>query len=98
MLDACHSTASPYGIPLWLAGEDRMAIAMSRRKARTTKLTVIGLGLLFFGIWTLTPLYWIVVTSIKPNLLIYREPALFPSEVTFHHYAFVLGKTPFLPY
>jgi multiple sugar transport system permease protein len=75
-----------------------MAIAMTRRQARNTKLTVIGLGLLIFGIWTLTPLYWIVVTSIKPNLLIYREPSLFPSQITFDHYAFVLDKTPFLLY
>src|SRR6186997_2024375 len=75
-----------------------MAIAMSRRQARTTKNIVIGLGLLFFGIWTLTPLYWIVVTSIKPNLLIYREPALFPSQATLDHYNFVLQKTPFLLY
>ena len=75
-----------------------MALAMTRRRAQTTRMTVIGLGLLFFGIWTLMPLYWIVVTSIKPNLLIYREPSLFPSEVTLEHYAFVLGKTPFMLY
>jgi len=55
-----------------------------------------GLGL--FAIWTGLPLYWIVVTSIKPNLLIYREPQLFPSQVTLEHFAFVLGQTPFLQY
>jgi ABC-type glycerol-3-phosphate transport system permease component len=75
-----------------------MTIAMTRRQARMTKQFVIGLGLIVFGIWTLTPLYWIVVTSIKPNLLIYREPALFPSQVTLDHYNFVLQKTPFLLY
>ena len=75
-----------------------MAISMSRRRARTTKRLVLLAGLLFFGLWTLTPLYWIVVTSIKPNLLIYREPSLFPSQVTADHYAFVLTKTPFLSY
>jgi len=54
--------------------------------------------LALFSLWTALPLYWIVVTSIKPNLLIYREPQLFPSQVTLDHFAFVLGKTPFLQY
>lgn len=75
-----------------------MARALTRRQGRVTKQLVIALGLLLFGIWTMTPLYWIVVTSIKPNLLIYREPALFPSQVTLDHYNFVLGKTPFMTY
>jgi ABC-type glycerol-3-phosphate transport system permease component len=55
-------------------------------------------GLLLFGLWTGTPFYWIVVTSIKPNLLIYREPSIVPSQVTAEHFAFVLGQTPFLLY
>ena len=75
-----------------------MAIAMTRRQARTTKRLVLLAGLIFFGLWTLTPLYWIVVTSIKPNLLIYREPSLLPSQVTADHYLFVLTRTPFLSY
>src|SRR5688500_18749416 len=75
-----------------------MAIAMSRRQARTTKRSVLVLGLALFTVWTVLPLYWIVVTSIKPNLLIYREPQLFPSQMTIDHYAFVLTQTPFLLY
>jgi len=59
---------------------------------------VVGGGLLFFGLWTILPIYWIIVTAIKPNLLIYREPALFPSQVTADHFIFVLTKTPFLQY
>ena len=55
-------------------------------------------GLLFFGVWTILPLYWIVATAIKPNLLIYREPSLFPSQVTADHFVFVLTRTPFLLY
>ena len=75
-----------------------MALAMSRRRARTTRKAVLIGGLLLFGLWTVLPLYWIVVTSIKPNLLIYREPQLFPSQVTAEHYSFVLTRTPFLLY
>jgi multiple sugar transport system permease protein len=75
-----------------------MALAMSRGRARKTRRAVLIGGLLLFGLWTVLPLYWIVVTSIKPNLLIYREPQLFPSQVTAEHYGFVLTRTPFLLY
>ena len=50
-------------------------------------------GLLFFGFWTGLPFYWIIVTAIKPNLLIYREPSLFPSQLTAEHFAFVRDET-----
>ena len=75
-----------------------MAIAMSRRRARATRRAVLVGGLALFTLWTVLPLYWIVVTAIKPNLLIYREPQLFPSQVTGEHFAFVLTRTPFLQY
>jgi len=63
-----------------------------------TRLLVHTGGLLVFALWTGLPFYWIVVTAIKPNLLIYREPSLFPSQITGEHFAFVLGQTPFLLY
>jgi multiple sugar transport system permease protein len=75
-----------------------MAIAMNRRQAKMTRWVVLVSGLVLFTLWTATPLYWILVTSIKPDQLIYREPQLFPSQVTFDHYRFVLGGTPFLDY
>jgi multiple sugar transport system permease protein len=71
---------------------------MSRSRARPVRRIVHTTGLLFFGVWTIVPLYWIVVTSIKPNLLIYREASLFPSQITGDHFAFVLTRTPFLHY
>jgi ABC-type glycerol-3-phosphate transport system permease component len=71
---------------------------MKRSHGRLVRRIVHTAGLLFFGLWTIVPLYWIVVTSIKPNLLIYREASLFPSQVTGDHFAFVLTRTPFLHY
>ena len=71
---------------------------MRRQQARIVRRTVLVAGLLIFGIWTVLPMYWIVVTAIKPDLLIYREPQLVPSQVTGDHFAFVLTKTPFLVY
>jgi len=73
-------------------------MTLSRRTTRLIRRMVLVGGLGLFAIWTGLPLYWIVVTSIKPNLLIYREPQLFPSQVTLEHFAFVLGQTPFLQY
>src|SRR5438045_387532 len=71
---------------------------MHRRQGRLVRRLVHTGGLIFFGVWTVVPLYWIVATSIKPNLLIYREPSLFPSQITADHYLFVLTRTPFLVY
>jgi multiple sugar transport system permease protein len=71
---------------------------VGRGQAQLVRRMVVGGGLLFFGLWTILPIYWIIVTAIKPNLLIYREPALFPSQVTADHFIFVLTKTPFLQY
>jgi len=71
---------------------------MKRSQARFVRRLIRTTGLLLFGIWTLLPLYWIVVTSIKPNLLIYREASFFPSQITGDHFAFVLTQTPFLHY
>jgi len=73
-------------------------MTLSRRTSRLIRRLVLVSGLAIFAIWTGLPLYWIVVTSIKPNLLIYREPQLFPSQVTLDHFGFVLGQTPFLQY
>jgi ABC-type glycerol-3-phosphate transport system permease component len=69
-----------------------------RQHTQVVRQAILTGGLLFFGLWTILPMYWIVVTAIKPNLLIYREPALFPSQVTADHFIFVLTKTPFLQY
>jgi ABC-type glycerol-3-phosphate transport system permease component len=71
---------------------------VSKQQGRLIKRLVLTAGLLFFGFWTVLPLYWIVVTSIKPNLLIYREPSFVPSQITADHFVFVLTKTPFLLY
>ena len=73
-------------------------MTLSRSTTRLIRRLILVGGLGIFAIWTGLPLYWIVVTSIKPNLLIYREPQLFPSQVTLDHFAFVLGQTPFLLY
>jgi multiple sugar transport system permease protein len=71
---------------------------MRHHQARFIRRFVLTAGLIFFGAWTVLPLFWIVVTALKPNLLIYREPSLFPSQITGDHFMFVLTRTPFLVY
>lgn len=43
-------------------------------------------GLILFGFVMLYPLLWMLASSIKPDALIFREPWLIPSEVTFDNY------------
>ena len=71
---------------------------MRRSNARLVRRLIHTAGLIFFGVWTVLPMYWIVATSIKPNLLIYREASFVPSQITGDHFNFVLTKTPFLHY
>lgn len=71
---------------------------MRRKQASFVRHFIRVLGLLLFGIWTILPLYWIIATAIKPDLLIYREPSLIPSQITGDHFGFVLTRTPFLTY
>ena len=67
------------------------------QEALVRRILVYG-GLVFFLIWTLIPIYWIIATSIKPDLLIYREPSIIPTQVTMSHYVKTLTATPFLTY
>jgi len=71
---------------------------VNRRRGGLLRRIVLSGGLLFFGLWTVLPMYWIVVTALKPNLLIYREPSILPTQITGEHFAFVLTRTPFLLY
>lgn len=43
-------------------------------------------GLILFGLTMLYPLLWMLVSSFKPNDLIFREPGLIPSDVTLSNY------------
>jgi len=53
---------------------------------------------LFFCIWTLGPMYWIIVTSLKTDLQVAREHSLVPNSVTLANYHTILFTTNFLLY
>lgn len=45
------------------------------------------------------PLFWMVVTSLKPQFELFRRPpTMLPETVTFEHYSRLLTETPFLTY
>ena len=45
------------------------------------------------------PLFWMIVTSLKPQYELFsRPPTFLPKTVTFEHYRFLLTETPFLVY
>ena len=45
------------------------------------------------------PLFWMVVTSLKPGFELFRRPpTMLPDTVTFEHYWRLLTETPFLQY
>lgn len=54
--------------------------------------------------WTLVlavafPLFWMIVTSLKPAFELFRRPpTMLPETVTFEHYWRLLSETPFLLY
>ena len=54
--------------------------------------------------WTLVlavafPLFWMIVTSLKPGFELFRRPpTMLPETVTFEHYWRLLSETPFLLY
>ncbi len=55
-------------------------------------------GLAFFLFWTVVPIYWILATSLKPDIYIYRQPSLIPPQVNLEHYRRTLFETPFLTF
>lgn len=70
-------------------------VAGRHRALRRVVLVVAGL---FFGLWTLGPIYWIVATSLKTDLQVYRQPTLVPKSVTFANYHSILFESNFLLY
>jgi ABC-type glycerol-3-phosphate transport system permease component len=80
--------------PSHRAGSRRLSL----RATRLLRRAVLVIGLTFFVIWTVVPLYWIIATSVKTNAEIYSEASLIPRVFTSIHYEQLLTKTPFLTY
>jgi multiple sugar transport system permease protein len=68
----------------------------SSLKTRRKFKKIITLAILFFYILlVLLPLYWVVLTSMRTENQVYRQPdRLVPRDLTFENYAFLIAKRP----
>lgn len=79
-------------------------LAAARARSHSARLSVWIKRLVmlvtgvFFTFWTLGPVYWIVATSLKTDLQIYRQLRLVPSSITFKNYHTILFESDFLLY
>ena len=72
-----------------------MAMAGGRRRTALRGI-VVALGIALLLGWSLLPIYWIAVTSLKPEAEIYAlPPTLVPAAPTLANYAAVAFKTRF---
>lgn len=71
-------------------------MAVAQPASRRLVGIVSTLVLLCLMVWTMAPLYWMVVTSLKSNTEIYGSAAtLWPKTVTFDNYLTLFSKTNF---
>jgi ABC-type glycerol-3-phosphate transport system permease component len=72
-----------------------MAMVTGRRRDFTHGI-VLAVGIVVLLSWSLLPIYWIAVTSLKPEKEIYAlPPTLLPAAPTLVNYATVLFRTRF---
>jgi multiple sugar transport system permease protein len=66
-------------------------------RAKTVVLTVAHrLAILAYVVFALFPLFWLLKVSLTPNDLLYTEGVrMWPSRITFDHFAFVLKHSDF---
>ena len=69
---------------------------IDRKTGSRLKKRITNGALTLFLIWSLFPVYWMVVTSLKTNRDIYTRPGLFPSAPVLTHYRTTLFDTSFL--
>lgn len=58
------------------------------------RVVLVG-GLTLFTIWTLIPVVWMILTSIKPTSDLYTKPSLLPTDLTGANYSTVITQSLF---
>lgn len=73
-----------------------MKIRLGRKTANRITLIVAYITLAVFLIWVLFPVYWMAVTSFKPDAELYRvKITLIPKKFILDHYIKILTDSPF---
>jgi ABC-type glycerol-3-phosphate transport system permease component len=73
-------------------------MAPDRRAGGRLKKRITHAVLAILLIWSLFPVYWMIVTSLKSNRDIYTQPGLFPVRPVATHYRTTLFDTHFLTF
>lgn len=68
------------------------------RKWQLVRGFTLTIGLIALVIWSVLPVYWMIVTSLRSDLAIYRDPSLWPTEPVLLQYQKALFSTNFLLY
>ncbi|MGK3951195.1 carbohydrate ABC transporter permease [Microbacterium sp. I2] len=77
--------------PPVLRSEDAPPETVRRRRGRVRWGMWISLAVI--ALFGFAPVYWLLVTSLTPTNMVFTfPPTLFPREITFDHYATVLGN------
>lgn len=73
---------------------------MIKRKFSFLWYGSVGVILLFTLLWTLFPMYWMLVTSLKKELDVFKKiPTLWPKDINFQSYVnLVFGENPIYGY
>ena len=78
------------------------AIARQRTRPRLRRRTIrwgTWITLAVISLFAFLPVYWLLVTSLTPEHLVFRfPPSFWPAEITFDHYAQVLGNPAIFGY
>jgi multiple sugar transport system permease protein len=71
---------------------------ISRLQRKILRGSIVYLGLAFFVVILLFPFYWMVITSIKPDVELYlsKQNPLWVFNPTPQHYIYLFQKTPFV--
>ncbi len=70
------------------------SIISTRLSVRSLQYSIIWLPGAIVALLWLFPLYWMLVTSVKPDRLILAGIDLIPREITWEHYQTVVADTP----
>src|ERR1700756_5306499 len=66
------------------------------QRQRTLTRIAIAVGVVILLLWSLAPIYWIFVTSLKPEGEVYAfPPTVLPQAPTLQQYAAILFHTAF---
>jgi ABC-type glycerol-3-phosphate transport system permease component len=66
------------------------------RRGKVLRASMVGIGVAFFLLWSLFPIFWILSTSLKTDAEIYGvPPVLWPTAPTFRNFDAILFKSAF---